>query len=183
MKIAEEKALLRNNIRDLKKLLTDDQKQLQAHALFSRLEVATEFIAAQKILIYWSMPDELPTHEFIEKWSNSKQFFLPVVKGEDMIIQPFISKNKLKQSNYGIWEPDAEMDFSHDIDLVIVPGVAFDKMKFRIGRGKGYYDKFLHQKTFEKWGICFDIQLVDQIPVKDHDVAMDKVFTPSHVYE
>jgi 5-formyltetrahydrofolate cyclo-ligase len=69
------------------------------------------------------------------------------------------------------------------IDLVIAPGIAFDKNKSRLGRGKGYYDRFFINKRIVKIGVGFDFQLLESIPVNQFDIKMDKIITPSFSIE
>lgn len=181
--ISLDKHEIREHIRHKKAQISDKEKQIQSAAVFEKIENLTEFQNAQNILVYWSMPDELSTHNFIIKWSRKKQLLLPVVKGDEMLIKPFSSKDELKQGSLGIWEPDVQKEFLHAIDLVIVPGMAFDKDKSRLGRGKGYYDKYFINKNVVKIGVCFDFQLLDKIPTATFDIKMDKVITKSVTIE
>jgi len=181
--ISLDKHEIREHIRHKKAQISDKEKQIQSAAVFEKIENLTEFQNAQNILVYWSMPDELSTHNFIIKWSRKKQLLLPVVKGDEMLIKPFSSKDELKQGSLGIWEPDVQKEFLHAIDLVIVPGMAFDKDKSRLGRGKGYYDKYFINKNVVKIGVCFDFQLLDKIPTATFDIKMDKVITKSATIE
>jgi 5-formyltetrahydrofolate cyclo-ligase len=80
----------------------------------------------------------------------------------------------------GIWEPEAQKEYLKQIDLVIAPGIAFDKNKNRLGRGKGYYDKYFNGKKITKIGVCYDFQLLENIPVEPFDVKMDKIITPNY---
>ena len=177
--VTSEKELIRERIKKKKQQLTDKEKEIEAANVFEKIEALPEFINAHNIMIYWSMPDELPTHDFIIRWSKKKTMLLPVVKGEDMLIKPFSTKEELKQGSLGIWEPDVQKEYLNSIDLVIVPGVAFDRDKSRLGRGKGYYDRYFINKRIVKIGVCFDFQLLESIPIDSFDIKMDKVITSS----
>ena len=181
--VISEKELIRERIKKKKQQLTDKEKEIEAANAFEKIEALPEFINAHNIMIYWSMPDELPTHNFIIRWSKKKTMLLPVVKGEDMLIKPFSSKEELKQGSLGIWEPDTQKEYLNSIDLVIVPGVAFDRDKSRLGRGKGYYDRYFINKRIVKIGVCFDFQLLESIPIDSFDIKMDKVVTNSILIE
>jgi len=181
--VLTDKHQIREKIRSKKLHINDKEKEIQSAAVFEKIESLSEFQAAHNILIYWSMPDELPTHSFIIKWSKNKQMLLPVVKGDDMLIKPFSSKEELKIGSLGIWEPDVQKEYLHSIDLVIVPGMAFDKNKSRLGRGKGYYDKYFMNKNIIKIGVCFDFQLLDKVPTAAFDIKMDKVITSTNIIE
>ncbi len=181
--VTSEKELIRERIKKKKQQLTDKEKEIEAANVFEKIEALPEFINAHNIIIYWSMPDELPTHNFIIRWSKKKTMLLPVVKGEDMLIKPFSTKEELKQGSLGIWEPDTQKEYLNSIDLVIVPGVAFDRNKSRLGRGKGYYDRYFINKRIVKIGVCFDFQLLESIPIDSFDIKMDKVVTNSFLIE
>lgn len=174
-----EKDKIREYMRQRKKATTETEKALDAQKVFDKIEELTDFEDARTILLYWSMPDELPTHNFVVKWCKRKQILLPVVKDNDMLIKPFSSKDDLKESSFGIWEPDSQREFMSKIDLVIVPGIAFDKNKTRLGRGKGYYDRYFVNKNITKIGIGFDFQLLEKVPSTQYDIKMDRIITPS----
>ncbi len=181
--VITEKNLIREKIRKKKQQITDKEKEIEASNVFEKIEALPEFENANKVMVYWSMPDELPTHNFIIRWSKKKTMLLPVVKGDDLLIKPFSTKEEMKQGDFGIWEPDIQKEYLRSIDLVIVPGVAFDKNKSRLGRGKGYYDKYFLNKKIVKIGVCFDFQLLDDIPIDSFDIKMDKIVTNSYLID
>lgn len=181
--VISEKILIREKIRHKKQQISDKEKASDSNAVFEKIEALPEFKEANTILIYWSMNDELPTHNFIIKWSKMKQMLLPVVKENDMLIMPFSAKENMKKGSYGIWEPETQREYINKIDLVIVPGIAFDKKKSRLGRGKGYYDRYFMNKRIKKIGIGFDFQLLDKVPTASFDIKMDKIITPSYIVE
>ncbi len=175
-----EKTKIRRRIRNKKNILSDMEKAQSSIAVFDKIEALPAFINAKSVLMYWSLPDELPTHNFIVKWSNKKQMLLPMVKGDRMLVKPFTSMDDLRKSDMGIWEPDVQKEYLRHIDLVIVPGIAFDKHKNRLGRGKGYYDRYFNHKNIVKVGVCYDFQLLEVVPTEPFDVSMDKVITPNY---
>jgi 5-formyltetrahydrofolate cyclo-ligase len=181
--IDSEKQELRTYIKQRKKNISETQKSIDAQKVFDKIEKLVEFENAKTILLYWSMPDELPTHNFIVKWCKQKEILLPIVKGDTMLIKPFLSENELKKSNYGVWEPSSQTEFANSIDMVIAPGIAFDKNRNRLGRGKGYYDRFFIKSDLTKIGIGFDFQLFDKVPTNQYDIKLDKIITPSSTIE
>jgi len=181
--IFAEKKQVRQQIRALKLQIPEIQKQQEAKVVFSKIENLPEFQAAKSILLYWSTSDELPTHEIVEKWSLDKQVILPAVNGDDLILKQYHSNKMMKQGLLGIWEPDSAETFVEKVDLVIVPGVAFDCEKNRLGRGKGYYDRFFKNNNPIKIGVGFDFQLLNVIPSTEMDIKMDKIVTASHVID
>jgi 5,10-methenyltetrahydrofolate synthetase len=94
--------------------------------------------------------------------------------------------SKISQWGIGLVDQAKFDQSSHDekLDVMIVPGVAFDRCLMRVGRGKGYFDRYFanHASEIIKIGVCFDMQLVDQIEADDHDVAMDIVVTDQKIY-
>jgi len=181
--VAARKTELRKEIADLKKQISTEQKQQEARAVFSKVETLSEFKSAENILLYWSTSDELSTHEIIEKWSNRKQIILPTIVGDKLILKPYMPGQNMKKGALGIWEPDTVDTFTENIDLMIIPGIAFDSDKNRLGRGKAFYDRFLANKSLVKIGVGFDLQLLPRIPSEKSDIKMDKVITASHFIE
>lgn len=176
---ATDKTTIRRRIRNKKNILSDMEKSESSKMVFQKVEELPEFINAKSVLLYWSLPDELPTHNFIEKWCKTKQILLPMVKEDKMLIKPFVSTQDLHKSDMGIWEPATQNEYIRHIDIVLVPGIAFDKSKNRLGRGKGYYDRYFTNKNITKVGICYDFQLLENVPTDSYDVKMDIIITPN----
>lgn len=168
---------IRRSVVARKSLLDDIERSEAAARLFARLEQLAAFMMADKILIYHSLPDELPTHDFIDKWSSRKQFYLPRVNGVNLEILPY-DKSKLHLGAFQIEEPDGnDLTPVDDIEVVVVPGIAYDRDGHRVGRGKGYYDRLLHNTHALKIGVAYDFQLVEEIEADPHDIDMDIVLT------
>ena len=169
---------MRKQIRLEKSL--QSQTQLTAHsiALLEQLEKHPHFIAAQTVLLYHSLGDEVQTHDFIEKWCTHKQILLPVVQGDELELRHYTGKGCLNKGAFHIEEPmgAAYTDYTH-IELSIIPGMAFDRNGNRLGRGKGYYDKLLSKLTSYNIGICYRFQAKDEIPCEPFDIPMDEVWT------
>ncbi|MGM9847249.1 MAG: 5-formyltetrahydrofolate cyclo-ligase [Muribaculaceae bacterium] len=169
----EDKASIRKRMRELKKLLTDSQKSFAEQSVIEQIESLKEFAKAEKVLLYYSLPDELPTHEMAARWSKTKSIYLPRVAGEDMEILPY-SADSLASGSFSISEPQkGDILNPHLLDLVIVPAVAFDRHGNRVGRGKGFYDRFLTDLNVIKIGICYDFQIVEEIESSSHDIPVD----------
>lgn len=177
----DDKKRIRQEMELLKKDFSINQQESEAKMVFEKLESLPEFQHSEVIFIYWSLPDELPTHDFIEKWNSRKAILLPAISGNEMTLKRFVSKNEMKQGLLGIYEPDRTENYMGKIDLVIVPGMAFDRNLNRLGRGKGFYDRFFEKNNTPKIGICFDFQLIYSVPVSPNDVRMDKIITPSTI--
>lgn len=175
--IMDEKKALRKEIRQLKQTCLPEEKLRKSASVWEKVEGMPIFREAKTVLAYWSMDDEVYTHDFVKKWAGRKTFLLPCVRGDELELRYFDGEEKLAPGEgYAIPEPVGElfMDWAQ-IDLILVPGVAFDRAGNRLGRGRGYYDKVLKQTRAHKAGIAFDFQMVEQVPVEPHDVRMDSV--------
>lgn len=176
-KIMDEKKALRIEIRQLKRACPLEERRRKSLSVWEAVERDEVFQQAETVLAYWSMDDEVYTHDFVNKWAGNKTLLLPCVKGDELELRYFDGEERLQPGEgYAIPEPVGELftDWGK-IDLILVPGVAFDKSGNRLGRGKGYYDKVLKQTGAYKLGVCFDFQLVERVPVEPHDVKMDRV--------
>ena len=92
------------------------------------------------------------------------------------------NRTKYRSASFQIQEPLSDEVYQGPIDLAIVPGVAFTKGGDRLGYGGGYYDKFLKEHNCQKMGICFESQIVEEIPTEKNDIRMDTVITEAQVY-
>lgn len=173
----DEKQKIRTRVRTRKKDFTAAQLQKLSENCWPELEMDQKFKAAKVVLAYWSLPDEVFTHHFIRKWAKFKTILLPFIEKENLLLKAFYPDLDLVlDQKYGIAQPNNKTEFSiHEIDVALVPGMAFDKMNNRLGRGKAYYDKLLAGSDVYKIGLCFSFQYFDQIPTDAFDVPMNKV--------
>jgi 5-formyltetrahydrofolate cyclo-ligase len=130
-------------------------------------------------MLYSALPDEVPTQKLFDEFlAQGKTVLLPrVVSDTDMELRRYTGRHDLQEGAYGIMEPTGELFTDYDaIDVAIVPGMAFDADGHRLGRGKGYYDRFLSRvPNIYKIGLCFSWQMVDCVPSDEHDIMMDEV--------
>lgn len=173
---------IRIRVKAQKALLSDQEKADAAAAAFALLETTASFMMADRILMYHSLPDEISTLEFLDRWAPSKRFFLPRVNGVNLDILPY-DRSRLQLGAFQIEEPqgDDTADIS-DIEMIIVPGVAYDRRGNRVGRGKGFYDRLLAGTKALKVGVAYDFQLVDEIDAEPHDVKVDVIITDQGIY-
>lgn len=148
----------------------------EAAALWAKVENLPEFSSAGTILLYMSIEGEVPASGFIEKWRTVKRILIPKVAGDDLLLYEY-DPDRLTQGYRGILEPaeDAVQAEYSDVDLAIVPGVAFTRSGIRLGRGKGFYDRLLPRLTCPKAGICFSYRIIPDIPTDPWDITLDKV--------
>ncbi|MEE4198997.1 MAG: 5-formyltetrahydrofolate cyclo-ligase [Bacteroidales bacterium] len=177
--INEQKKEVRGQIREIKKRYLPEQKKAKSESIFHQVEQMKELQEAQTIMAYWSMDDEVYTHDFVLKWYPEKNIVLPSVKGDELELREFKGlDDMLEGAAFGIKEPrKLYQEPLERIDLIIVPGVAFDKQNNRLGRGKAYYDKLLSKTRALKVGVCFDFQLLEQVPADQYDIKMDRVIS------
>ncbi|TLX75301.1 5-formyltetrahydrofolate cyclo-ligase [Labilibacter sediminis] len=177
MDIDTRKRELRQQVKQEKKRVPIEQCLADAESLFAKLESMPEFIKADHVMCYWSLPDEVNTCNFIERWYQKKKIYLPKVVGSDLEIMLYSGRNSMVLGKFNIYEPCG--DALHDLgilNMVIVPGVAFSEDGYRLGRGGGYYDRFLPKvKQAFKVGVAYPFQIKTYIPSEMHDIKMDRV--------
>ena len=173
------KQSIRKEIALKKKQYTEEELRRLSGLLFKQLEEHPQFQKARTILLYYSLPDEVQTHEFVEKWSKEKNIILPVVKGDELELRKYTGKADLVTGGFHIKEPiGASLTDLSSIELAFIPGVSFDRQGNRLGRGKGYYDRLLCNLSLYKIGICFQFQLCGtSLPANEQDIPMDEVWT------
>ncbi len=149
----------------------------------------SEFKTSKILAIYKSLPQEVNTNEIIKQAiEEGKIVVLPKVKQDELEFYKYNpNKDKLIKSEFGVKETEENVNNHIDkseIDLLIVPGIGFDKDKNRIGFGKGYYDRFLQNINAEKIGICFEEQIITDksIPTEEHDIKMNKIVSDKRIY-
>ena len=141
---------------------------------------------ADTVMCYIAAFNEPRTADIIQAlYDAGKQIVVPVSDISNCTIRPsyLSSPDKLIRGGYGIPEPiefiPADID---DIDISVIPGIAFDKSGMRIGFGKGYYDRFLAEFKGLRIGLCYELQLYDTLPHDLHDIPMDIIITEGNVY-
>ena len=168
---------------ELRKMIRQRKQQHsvdESSAFINRLKDNSHFLHAQTLLLYSALPDEVPTQTLIDELvAQGKTVLLPrVVSDTDMELRRYSGPADLQQGAFGIMEPTGELFTDYDtIDVAVIPGMAFDDEGHRLGRGKGYYDRFLAKlpPTTYKIGLCFSWQRVNHVPTDDHDIPMDEV--------
>lgn len=161
----------------MRKMLLETEKEASALEVFARLEDTAAFMMADRILMYHSLSDELSTRAFLQKWHSRKHFYLPRVNGVNLEILPY-DESRLELGSFHIEEPTGNDTVdARELEMIVVPGVAFDRRGNRLGRGKGFYDRLLAGTNATTVGVGYDFQLMDEIPCEEHDVPMDYVIT------
>ena len=159
-----------------------DEKLRRSETIMHQVEKLPEFREAHVVLLYWSMADEVQTHDFVNRWYHDKVLLLPCVNGDDLLLRQYTGPEcMVTGEQFGIGEPDASLPVFTDlnsVEMIIVPGVAFDRTGNRMGRGRGFYDRLLKSTPQAlKVGVAYDFQILDEIPVEPHDVKMNRIIS------
>lgn len=175
---------IRNNIYYKRRLLSKNMKKTLDEKIFHKVIQSDAYIKSETIFIYVSFDGEVDTHEIIKyALRHGKKICVPKIlsKEEGMSAVIISSFEELKLSKYKILEPEnfnKKVDETV-IDLVLMPGVAFDEHGGRIGYGGAFYDRFL-RKTREntlKIALAYDFQILDQVPMEEHDAKIHGIIT------
>ena len=161
--------------------LTENSKKIEDN-LFN----LDSYKKSRTVMLFVSFNNEVNTHDMIKKSFGKKNVVIPKVMQHE--IEPSLIldfDNLVPSGKFNILEPIEIMKIAYkNIDLVVVPGIVFDREGHRIGYGFGYYDKFLKKvPKAVKIGLCFDFQVVDKIPNEVHDVPVDFIVTDKEVIE
>ena len=179
------KSELRKHMVNMRSRIPAKIRTEKSQIIMKKLRSLQAYKEAKLILVYVSIRSEVETHSFInEAFEDGKRIAVPLTISKAKVLLPceISSLDELTPGTWGILEPDKnnipEVD-SKGIDLAVVPGLAFDSHCNRLGFGAGYYDRFLPslRKSAATIGICFDEQLVEQLPVESFDVPLDSVLS------
>ncbi|OGG11223.1 5-formyltetrahydrofolate cyclo-ligase [Candidatus Gottesmanbacteria bacterium RBG_13_45_10] len=141
---------------------------------------------AEIVCIYVSLPEEVATHELLVAFGRQKKtIVVPHIVGKTITLCTFSSLNNLTAGMFGILEPrgDALLVPSDMVDVFIVPGVAFDRKGYRLGWGRGYYDRLLKDITVPRIGLAYSCQIVPGLPHEMYDIQMNVIITQNETIE
>lgn len=162
------------------KTQTEEDRSRKSRIIKEKLFRTEVFKRAKTVMIFISFGGEVETKEMIKEIRKSGKIVSVPVCEKDRIMRPsvFTEKAKLVRGLYEIYEPEIKKFVNlENLDLIIVPGIAFDKKGNRLGRGKGYYDCFLRHILPEtvSIGLAYDFQILPSIPTTNEDKKVDKV--------
>ena len=187
--IREAKRRLRDQVRAALRQIPAQERATSSAQARVLLKAQAQWRVAESILFYAPLPEELDVWPLLaEALAAGKRVALPrfvaAAQGYEAcrVLDP---ATDLELGQFGIREPRSRCPrFSSDpLDLILVPGVAFDSLGGRLGRGKGYYDQLLGGLRGTKCGVAFDQQVVDEIPTAPHDERLDFLLTPTRWIE
>lgn len=170
--------------------LDKEKKDAASREICDKIGNLPYFISSKNILIYISMKNEVDLKYLYETYGKIKKFYCPVcTTKENMTYVRLESYENLVESTRfkGLYEPKLAKMVENTVerlDLVIVPGVAFDMHKNRLGYGAGYYDRFFAKLSYKpiKLGTCYSFQLIGDIPSFENDVSMDYIITENKLF-
>ena len=175
--ILSDKRKVRQAVRaEIAKLPTEERTTLSSQ-IFSKIAALKEVEEASVIALFVSLPDEPQTADFIEQLLlQNRRVVVPRI--EDEVMNFYDISEGVTTGAFGIMEPVATTPIApSEIDVMVVPGVAFTQYGARLGRGKGFYDKYLSHNGFRAYtvGVCYPCQLVEELPTEEHDKLLDLV--------
>lgn len=173
---------LRKEIKRLnKEWLTPNYRSQASECIVQRLLNLNELKEAKHVALFHALPDEPDLAALLAKLSKEKSLYLPRVEGEFLSFYKYTDEAGLCPGGaFGISEPTAHTSEAVDpalLDLILVPGLAFDKNGNRLGRGKAFYDKFLPQTKAKLVGVVFKYRSLDEVPTDPWDRPMDLLVT------
>lgn len=156
------------------------EKSRLASEYFLKSEI---YKKAGQIMLYMPLGNEIDTADMIKAaFKDGKKVVLPVTDGETGLITPcYITENtQFRQGAFSVSEPqNCESADMERTDVIIVPGIAYDKKGGRVGFGKGCYDRLLTASDAVKVGYCYDFQICEEIDTEEHDIKMDYLLSES----
>ncbi|HEX9026827.1 MAG TPA: 5-formyltetrahydrofolate cyclo-ligase [Clostridium sp.] len=156
--------------------------------IFLKLINSEFYINANVIFTFVSFKSEVDTHQIIKyALQSNKTVYVPKIESKERGIEIFKIDNleELKIGYFGILEPQASCQAvdSNNIDLILLPGIAFDRLGGRVGYGKGFYDAFLRKmnKRVDKIALAYDFQILSKVPMNELDVKIDGIITNDQI--
>ena len=157
--------------------LSEEEKRVFSSALFEAAVSDPAFRSAESVFVFCSMAEEPNTSPLIEAaLALGKKVYLPRIEGEKMFLIPYCKDAEMTLNRYGIEEPQGEPYFGK-VDLAFLPLLGFDKERRRLGRGKGYYDRFLSSFEGTSIALAFSVQELPEIEADEWDKKPDYVLT------
>ena len=175
----------------LRRLHQPDGERL-SRLIFERLVLLPRYSSARTVLSYVSFRSEVSTHAFIARiWADGKRVVVPYCRAGRLELFCLHGFGDLAPGTLGILEPTPELRGQdhrranvQELDLLVIPGLAFDRQGGRLGYGKGYFDRLLSGARPDALlaAVAFESQLFDSVPIQPHDVRVDAVITESNIY-
>ena len=174
---------LRTAVKQRLRSMSPAARREESEVLWRRLIAHPAFRVATHVMLFHGLPDEPQTSEWLERiLPLGKKVWLPVVVGDEIEVRRYDGPQSLREGAFGILEPTgAPLEDLSLLELIVVPGVAFDAEGHRLGRGRGYYDRFLSRlpdASVPTLGCCFACQLLPAVLVEPFDRPVSEVISP-----
>ncbi len=185
------KSEIRKKVLNIRNNMTENDAVNKSSIIVNKLTALDEYAGSKVVFVYMSFKNEVMTMDLINKMlSDKKRVVIPYTDTKNTILIPseIKSMDDLALSSFGYYEPVYESINKvepHEFDLIVTPGVVFDRDLNRVGFGKGYYDRILSQKRKDAKAvaIAYEFQVLDEVPAEQHDVKMDMIITEENIYQ
>ena len=178
-KMRREKNKVRELLVQKRRIMLAADRAEWSEQILQQLEKMQCFREAKTILIYYPVQNEVDVLPLVKRYKKEKTILFPVSHRHGMTVHPYAGNEMMHRGKFGIPEPTTPA-YEGDIDLVIVPAVAFDEKGRRLGRGGGYYDRFIKKQTHATLiGVGYDFQLIEEVPAARHDQRVHRIILPS----
>jgi 5-formyltetrahydrofolate cyclo-ligase len=179
------KEQLRRRVAALRRALTQAARDERSNAMCAQLATLEEVVRARVVACYMPLRFEIAPTRFMEHAFDTKIVALPRVdeRTNRLVLHQYARGDELEESAFMVREPrlDAPLVAPQDVDVILVPGLAFDGVGRRLGYGQGYYDRLLGDLRAVRIGLAFDFQLLAEVPAFDHDLPVHTVVTDRRV--
>ncbi len=174
---------------ELRKIARDTRKKLDIKSISLKIQDnlmnLPEYKSSENIFCYCSFQDEIQTTQLLEK--NNKKWYIPRISGHELLVCEYCGKNLIK-NDFGILEPDLSyvktIDENKRIDMIILPALMSDRQGYRLGYGKGFYDRYIANLSYSPYLVTLlpEALLVDNLPIEKHDCKCHIIVTENSVY-
>lgn len=170
---------IRKKMHDMRRRIPALMLEQKSGIIQKRLMETDLWKNAETVYIYVSLPDEVDTKPLIiAAWNEGKRVAVPKVEGDGMVFRELTSYDQLREGYSRIMEPAGTPAVDDPKALIVIPGVAFDVKKHRLGYGKGFYDKYLASHPGHPTAaLSFDFEVVAEVPSTEHDIVPDVLIT------
>ncbi len=180
-----DKAAFRQSMQERERTISVSQQEESDFLLQKQFLALAEVQQAETILLFYGMKKEINTQPMLTALQrHGKRVLLPRCLPQHQMEARIYHPQKIKQHRYGMWEPDEDCAVVEkaEIDLILVPALCFDRQGRRMGRGGGYYDRYLADYSGVTVGLCREVLLCDEVPIDPWDQPVKLVATEGTVY-
>lgn len=178
-----DKNSMRRTFLQRRKSLAENEIKKKSTCIADLLITYQPYQSAGVILFYASIQHEVNVYSVAEGALKDKVVCFPKIKKQELLCYSIASLKDLQLGEYNIPEPSEKNKIPiQDIDLILIPGIAFDRAGFRIGYGRGYYDRLLEKAFRYKIGLAYDFQIVERLQKENHDQKVDCLITEKGIF-